>query len=213
MSKETPTSLSNTQHKILTRNRKIGASIIIFISIITILLVYNFANVDYFECDEDNCIKIYGNVKEDAYIGRSDLLSGEFKIVEIDGFYVYNRFHNTYTVDIIGVQIWDILNRLDIYYDNTTRLIFESQDGYRSPSLPISIMKNFPDCVLLVTHEGGKLLKDKSSGGDGPIISAVSYNEVFENQEVLDFFDEELNQDFVYNSAYKAKWLTSIQVL
>ena len=213
MSKETSTSSIISPNKFLTRNRKIGASIIIFVSIISILLVYNFANVDYFECENDNCIKIYGNVKETVYIEQSDLLSNHFKTEQLDDFYVYNRFHNDHTIDIIGVQIWDILNDLNIYFDNTTRLIFEAQDGYRSPSLPISILKNFPDCVLLVTHEDGRLLKDKASGGDGPIICAVSYDEVFENQEVLDYFEEELGTDFVYNSAYKVKWLTAIQII
>ena len=131
----------------------------------------------------------------------------------MDDFYVLNSWSNNYTVDLIGVQIWDILTKLNLLNDNSTHIIFESSDGYRSPSFPISIMKNNPSCALLITHENGELIKSKSAGGDGPIISAISYDDVYENPEVLDIFDEELESSFVYNSAYKVKYLVAIQIL
>ena len=195
-------------------NRKIlYLSIFMFFTIMALLLTHNFSNESFSDIpDDDYYIKIYGNTKETVYIGYANLTNERFERESQNDFYVYNRYKNDYTVDIIGVQIWDILMSLNLLNDNSSHLIFESSDGYKSPSFPLLIMENNPHCALLIIMENGNILRNKSAGGDGPIISAVSYDEVYENSDVLNIFQEELHQDFVYNSAYKVKYLVAIQI-
>ena len=188
-------------------------SIFIFFTIMALLLAYKFSNSPYSDMPDDQpYIVIYGNVKEVVYIPYSTLLDDTFEKETINDFFV-QRIFNYYEVDIVGVQIWDIMQTLDLLNDNSTFLIFESPDGYKSVKFPISIMKNDPHCAFLITHEDGKLLEDKKSGGDGPIIGGITQNSIENNQEVIDIFKETYKEDFSYNSAYKVKYMSAIRVI
>ncbi|MCP4763985.1 MAG: hypothetical protein GY870_19590 [archaeon] len=193
------------------RNIKIMASIIIFISIVGILFVYNWSLIPKNDCESD-CIVIYGNVSEEWSISVSSLRGIFYNREENMEFNMLNSYSTEWTILVSGVQLWDIFEKLDIINDNAEFIKFVASDGYFSPKLPIAIIRDNPESVILATHEDGELIKNKTQGGDGPIIPIVELDVVQNNETVIQIF-EEINEDFVHNSKYKVKYLSRIEII
>jgi len=158
-------------------------------------------------------LRIYGNILEEKSIPYSAMVGNNYTRIENDPYEFLNSVGTRYNATISGVSLYSIL----IYYSlltNTSRYIqFEADDGYKSPKLPLSILIDHPNSVLIATHENGVTYKAKAAAGDGPLVSAVRLDVIQNNQEVKDFLAEIGRADFVYNTAYKVKYLTAIYVV
>jgi hypothetical protein len=204
--------------KLSPRNKKILLFSFVFVTVFGILFYYNWQQyqkeLNQFQssCSESNCLKIYGNVDDDLYIGISALLDDTFDREENIDFFMINRFSTEFSVKVSGVQLFDVLGKADILSGNATRIIFESIDGFKSFELPISIIKNNPTLILIVTHVNGVTIPSKDNGGDGPLKSVVSYDTIKNNTEIQQIFAEN-NVDFVFNTIYNVKYLSAIKII
>jgi len=194
--------------------------VIVYFLIILVLFEYNWnqlnlnnSNNNSNNSSEPCYLKIYGNIVEEKTIPYSAIAGNNYTRIENDPFEFLNSVGTRYNATISGVSLYSLL----IYYSlltNTSKYIqFEADDGYKSPKLPLSILINNPNSVLIATHENGVVYKSKSAGGDGPLVSAVKLDAIQNNQEVIDTLAEIGRADFVYNTAYKVKYLTAIYVI
>lgn len=158
-------------------------------------------------------LKIYGNVAREQFIPYSAIAGNNYTRIENEPFEFLNSFGTRYNATISGVSLYSILIYYSLLTNTSTNIQFEADDGYKSPKLPISIMINNTNSVIIATHEKGVAYKSKSTGGDGPLVSAVKLNVIQNNQEVIDYLAEIGRADFVYNTAYKVKYLTAIYVV
>ena len=99
-------------------------------------------------------------------------------------------------------------------HDNVTHIQFRANDGYKRPKLPISVMRNFPDDVLILTHIRNARIKPKEEGGDGPLLGYCSLSALQSNEEIIQWCAE--NNDYggthVYNTMFKVKYFVAIEV-
>lgn len=199
------------------RTRNIIIATIIFSAILGSLFYYNWnlymETKDQFkECDDSCCLRITGNVSDDKFIGISYLLNGSFTRLENVEFYVLNSFGTEYNKTISGVILLDILDLYNLLGDDAEYIRFQALDGYKSYNLPIRLIKDNPEMVIIVTHEDGQLLKSKEMGGNGPLMVAVNYDCIKDDSEMQQIFEDK-NQDFVHNSKYNVKYLDTIIVI
>lgn len=194
----------------------IGASFIFF-SVLGTLFIYNWnqyqANRDQFkDCNDAWCLKISGNVNYDMFVGISYLLNDSFARVENQEFQILNSFETKYNKTLSGVVLWDVLNQTGLLRDNSTLIRFQASDGYKSIELPLRIIQNFPEMIIIVTHIDGQLIPYKENGGDGPLMAGVDYPSIINDNELEQIFSDS-QQDFVYNSQYNVKYLDSIIII
>ncbi len=193
-----------------------GASIIFFI-ILGSLFIYNWMEYQairekFEDCDDSWCVYISGNVNYEMFVGISYMLNDSFSRVENREFQFFNSFGTRYNKTLSGVVLWDMLNQPNFLTDDANLIRFEASDGYKSIELPISIIRDFPEMVILVTHIDGQLIETKEDGGDGPLMAAVDFPSIMDNEEIIKIFEDH-QQDFVYNSLYNVKYLDSIIVI
>lgn len=158
-------------------------------------------------------LRIYGNIIEEKSIPYSAMVGTNYSRIENDPYEFLNSVGTRYNATISGVSLYSILMYYSLLTNTSTYIQFEADDGYKSPKLPLSILKNQPNSVLIATHENGVAYKAKSAAGDGPLVSAVRLDVIQNNQEVIDFLAEIGRADFVYNTAYKVKYLTAIYIV
>ncbi len=202
----------------LTNRRKIALMIfgIVFFASIGGLFAYNWQQRQdilskFQDCEDDWCLRIYGNVQSELLIGISYLLNDTFERRENVSFHQLNMYNNTREFNISGVVLWDILKKSGIVGTDASSFRFESTDGYETYLLPISILKEHSDEILIVTHIDGEIIPYQADGGDGPLKVAVFMEAIQENPSVQKTFDE-YNQNFVHNSKFSVKYLNMIQI-
>ena len=197
------------------RKKKIIAASVIFFSILISLFIYNWASyqVQFDECNDPNgCIRIYGNVIDEKFVPISDLQNdGTFTYIDSQEYKIVNAWTTEYNKSVAGVSLNNIFKTLEIIPDNATYIQFEAVDNFKSFKLPIEVVRNFPNQVLLINKEDGKILEPKSDGGEGPIKGFVSLPALQNNQNVTEVFAEN-GEDTVYNSVFNVKYLSAVRV-
>lgn len=188
---------------------------LIFFSTLGVLFAYNWQIrqdllTKFKVCDDDWCIHFYGNVDQEMFVGISYLLNDTFERVENVPFHQVNMYNNTMDYNVSGVKLWDIISDLRILTSEAKSFRFEAIDGYVSYELPIEILRNFPDRILIITHINGKLIPPQEEGGSGPLKVAVFMDAIADNPEIEATF-EKYNQEFVHNSKFSVKYLNMIQ--
>lgn len=188
---------------------------LIFFSTIGILFAYNWQIrqdlLQKFEaCEDDWCVRFYGNVQQEMFVGISYLLNDTFERVENVSFHQVNMYNNTSDFNVSGVKLWDIVSELRIISSEAETFRFEALDGYATYELPINILRNFPDKILIITHIDGELIKPQEEGGSGPLKVAVFMEAILDNPQIEATF-EKYNQEFVHNSKFSVKYLNMIQ--
>ena len=199
------------------RNQAIGIISLIFFSSLGALFIYNWQEYQrlqekFEECTDSYCLYISGNVNYEMFIGITSLLNGTFPRVEDAEFQVLNSYGNEYNRTVSGVPLWYLLNQTYLLKEDSLHIRFQASDGYKSLELPIQVLQNFPEMVLVVTHVDGELLDYKEDGGDGPLMAAVNFPSIADNTDVEQIFTN-WHQDFVHNSKYNVKNLDSIIVI
>jgi hypothetical protein len=203
--------------KLNRRTLIISASTIIFFTILGSLFINywqyqqnileNFQNCD----DDDGCLRIYGNIVSEYYIGITDLKNGTFDRIENISYYQLNMYNNSVEYSISGVKLWDIFNVTGIFASGVEYFRFESTDGYVTYNLPIQFLLENPDAVIIVTQIDGEDIPPKAEGGDGPLESAIFLEPLLESEEVQEIFEDN-NQDFVHNSKFSVKYFNMIHL-
>lgn len=173
--------------------------------------------VPKFKPGDEKYFHIYGNtgsLKQNISIPMNSLYDGSFMIKEYINATFLNAFGRQYEEDIRGVVINEIFTRYDLMYENVTHIQFIAIDGYKSPKLPISVMKENPEEVLILTHIDGVQIKPKIKGGDGPLVGYCSLAVLQSNEEIIQWCAE--NNDYggthVYNTMFKVKYFVAIEV-
>ena len=203
--------------KISKRKLTILGAALIFFSVLGTLFVYNWnqylkVREQFKDCNDSWCVNLTGNVNYEMSIGISYLLNDTFDRIENREFQILNRVETQYNKTMSGVILWDILNQTDFLRDNSTLLRFQASDGYRSFEIPIRIIKEFPEMVIIVTHIDGQRINLKENGGDGPLMGGVDYPCITNDPELEQIFSDR-QQDFVYNSQYNVKYLDTIIII
>ena len=199
------------------RTRNIIIATIIFSAIFGSLFYYNWdlymeTKNQFKECDDSSCLRITGNVSNDKFIGISYLLNDSFTRVEDVEFHVVNSVGTEYNRTLSGVMLLDILMLYNLLGDDAEYISFKSIDLYTTFNLPIRLIRENPEMVIIVTHEDGQLLKSKELGGNGPLAAAVDYDCIKDDSEMQQIFEDK-NQDFVHNSKFNVKYLDTIIVI
>ena len=170
-------------------------------------ILKNFQNCD----DDDGCLRIYGNVLSEYYIGITELKNGTYDRIENITYFQLNMYNNSVEYSISGVKLWDIFNATGIFALGVEYFRFESTDGYVTYNLPIQFLQKNPGAVIIVTQIEGEDIPPKSDGGDGPLESAIFLESLQESEDVQRIFEDN-NQDFVHNSKFSVKYFNMIQV-
>jgi len=197
------------------RKKKIIIASVIFFSILISLFAYNWLAFqgEFDECDDPNdCIRIYGNVINEKFVSGSEIQNNVlFTYVESQEYDMLNSWGTEYSKTVSGVSLNSIFERLSIIPINATYIQFEAVDNFKSFKLPIEVVRNFPNQVLLINKEYGRILKPKSDGGEGPIKGFVSLPALQNNQNVTEVFAEN-GENTVYNSVFNVKYLSAVRV-
>jgi hypothetical protein len=203
--------------KISRRNLKILLSSLVFLSILVPLIAVNLIEfqqrVLLMQCGESWCIRIYGNVKEEFNIGLSYFEKNDpFDYISVDSVAMLNRVGTSWTQAYAGVSLSDIFELTDCIPDNATLLRFEAVDGYKSFNLPIRIVTDNPDQIIICNSENGQILATKEQGGEGPLKSYVPLELIQNDAEVQQIYSD-VGLDTVFNSAFSVKWLDAIYII
>ncbi|MCF2140216.1 MAG: hypothetical protein K9W44_09210 [Candidatus Lokiarchaeota archaeon] len=205
----------NQRLHIKSRTRNIIIAGTIFMLVLGSLFYYNWVQYQeiqqkYGECHDSACLRIYGNIPSERFIGISELMDGTFARVENITYFTLNSVNNTMITTISAVLLWDILEKLRIDLSDVQYLRFESSDGYKTFEIPISLLQKNHDAFFIITQIDGKPIAPQSEGGDGPLKSGVIYTILEESDEMQQIF-EKYNQNFVHNSKFNVKYLDAIK--
>ena len=200
------------------RNKKIIVVGIIYIGILASVIGWNWIQyqnrLQLSPCEDESwCVRVYGNVKEELSIGISYLTNNEtFDYIPDTYFNMSNSWGTQYRRIYSGISVADILQSTQIIGPDAKYIQFESNDGFSSFLLPLQVVLENPQSVLLVHREGRQEIESKENGGDGPIMSFVALDILQNNTEILLIFQEN-GQDFAYNSVYNVKYCNSIKII
>ncbi|MHA1584587.1 MAG: hypothetical protein ACTSVU_03645 [Promethearchaeota archaeon] len=196
------------------RTRNIIFAGVIFGLILGSLFYYNWQQYQdiqkkYGQCHDSACLRIYGSIPYERFVGITELMNGTFERVENITYFTLNSFNNSLSTTISGVLLWDILQKTGIDLSDAQYFRFESNDGYKTFEIPISLLRNHPEGFFIITQIDGEPIHPKSEGGDGPLKSGVLFSVLQENAEMQQIFTK-YNQDFVHNSKFNVKCLDAI---
>jgi len=210
--------------RITKRNAGIAIFIVAFSTAVVITFLYDW-NIAYPPASQQSqsgkwvcvnetwCVTISGDVQSVVHIGLSKLQNGStFTYVPDKQYPMVNSVGTQYNATFAGISIADIFNKTKVLLPNATMLDFMGSDGYASFELPISVVLDNPNDVLLANRENGQVLGTKADGGDGPIMSFVALEALQGNSQVASIFRSN-GESKVYNSLYAVKWCNSIVIL
>ncbi|MHA1672514.1 MAG: hypothetical protein ACTSYI_02715 [Promethearchaeota archaeon] len=199
------------------RTRNILIVTFLFCTVITTLFIYNWVEYQevmdkYAVCEDSFCVRIYGNIQEEVFIGLSDILDGDFERLENISYDYLNMYKTSEIFNISGIRVWDVLQSIRPILGDVTYFRFEATDGYSTYLIPLRLVEAYPDDFLIVSHVDGILLQTKEEGGDGPLMSTVSMDAIANDTEIIQLFQDMLlpGFDHVHNSKFSVKYLNAI---
>ena len=181
------------------------------------LFIYNWVEYQkvlekYAVCEDSSCVRIYGNIQEEVFIGLSDILDGDYERLENVSYDYLNMYQTSELYNVSGIRIWDILQYIQPILGDVTYFRFEATDGYETYLIPLRLVEAFPDDFLIISHIDGAPLSTKENGGDGPLMSAVFMDAIANDTEIIQLFQDMLlpGFDHVHNSKFSVKYLDAI---
>ncbi len=162
------------------------------------MIVYNLTTVN---TDVWN-LKIYGSgTTDEILVPYSDIVSDKYLSVQDGEFVILNKFNFTYTFFYSGASIWDILEDNGVVAGYATQLRFVASDNYKSEFIPLSLVRDNPNLVIIGYEENGKILEEQSKGGTGPLRSMVNLSVTIQMSPPT------------YNSQFWVKYVNGIEVI
>ncbi|MHA1520002.1 MAG: hypothetical protein ACTSRK_07440 [Promethearchaeota archaeon] len=199
------------------RTRNILIASFLLSTVLVSLFIYNWVEYQevmekYAVCEDTSCVRIYGNIQEEVFIGLSDILDGDFDRLENISYDYLNMYKTSEIFNISGIRVWDVLQSIRPILGDVTYFRFEATDGYGTYLIPLRLVEAFPDDFLIISHVNGIPLLTKEEGGDGPLMSAVSMDAIAEDPEIIQLFQDMLlpGFDHVHNSKFSVKYLNAI---
>ncbi|UYP48718.1 hypothetical protein NEF87_005003 [Candidatus Lokiarchaeum ossiferum] len=199
------------------RTLRIALFTVIFSGILVSLFVYNWVEYQkilekYESCEETWCVRVYGEVTQESFIGYSNFIDDSIPRIENVSYFWKNMYNTTRTFNISGVRVWDVLQSMKQLLQNPQYFRFEATDGYLTYLLPFRLLEEHPDDFIIVTHIDGKIIPNRTNGGDGPLMSAVLMEGIENDPEVISLFQENLSPGFnhVHNSKFSVKYFNAL---
>ena len=156
----------------LSRNVKIVILFAVIIGATIPFIIYNFQvqNPILWE------LKITGNVTQEINVTYSQIVNGNYGLIENRPFYFINSYGTNYWEIYTGASLWEILNQTGVLPANATKFYFRSVDNYETGTLWLDNISEHPDYALIAFKLGNQVLLPKDQGGDGPLRAIVDYN-------------------------------------
>jgi hypothetical protein len=123
-----------------------------------------------------------------------------------------NSWATQYRKTVAGVSLADILQKTNFISEDAKYIQFQANDGFSSFKLPLQVVYDNPQYVLLIHRVNGQDLGFKEEGDDGPIMGFVALEAIQNNPEIIKIFQEN-GQDAIYNSVYNVKWVSTILII
>ncbi|UYP48719.1 hypothetical protein NEF87_005004 [Candidatus Lokiarchaeum ossiferum] len=203
------------------RKRNLGFIYFIFFLIIPFYgIPFNFAStrlntVDYRSYYDNNLVLFYGpGLKTEFTVSLEELRNGTYDRIEDLSFTRVNKLNNSYTYQISGSLLWDVVNTSNLLNENATYAQFIGEDGYGFGSLfaklPIRILKEHNNDIYITTHQNGVLI----GTSEGPLRMEVEMKAIENDLEMIAMFKDlfEEGENFVHNSKLSAQRVAAIYI-
>ena len=121
-------------------------------------------------------LKITGNVTHEVNVTYSQIVNGDYGLIENRPFYFINSYGTNFWQNYTGASLWQILNQTGVLPPNATKFYLQSVDNYVTGTLWLDNISANPDYVLIAFKLWNEVIQPKDQGGDGPLRAIVDYN-------------------------------------
>ena len=106
-----------------------------------------------------------------------------------------NTFGTDNTFIASGVRLVDLIDGLEIQHGNANGIRFIATDGFESPFLPLDLVLENPELVIVYNAMDGEYLEGEDENGDGPLRVVMNWSVLAP----------------VPNDPFHAKWLERVE--